>query len=845
MRTRTAACVVMVIAMGGSLRAEVETLEAGDLRLEVTTGASYSYRLLEISSGLVLVQQNQTALTIGGTARTAVAATLVVRTATSLELSLSLGGVSDTATAVFAFDRPDALRVELAHDLGTATRVREQFADQGERYYGLFEYPFTGALDNRGLDCDLVGYGGASGTNYANARAPFYWTTRNYGIYADSNAFGRYTVAASGNTRFYFDEPSLTYHVIHGSPAEIMQVYNDLAGGTYMPPDWAFSTIWWRNDHHDDLDGLPDAQSRLLEDALRLQQLAIPAGGMWIDRPYTTGSWGWGGLDAQHDRIVFDDEGATGGDGFPNPVSMIAELDSRGMELMVWIANRHAAEMLDEALARGYVFDGWESKTRPAIDLSDPAAYGWFAGRLDSLYDIGVRGYKIDRGHEGEMPVSAENRNVPLCHQMAAQTMGIAPAGPNASFILARNLYDRSRRYASVWNGDTETTFAGLQVSLKNLLRCSNMNFPVWGSDTGGYSGTPSKELFARWLGFSAYTPTMEILIGPYRTIWDDYDSEFIDITRTHCRTHHDLLPYVRSGVYRAQQTGRPVARPLVFDHPDDANVADMWDEYLLGDALLVAPIVEAGATSRTVYLPATGEKWLCYTDQAMIHDGGQTVSCSADLDEVPVFLRAGEMLLVGDVLQANQRGADWTGTPWSGPRLRVEAFVTTDSFATNFDYHTGGAAPAVIAIDLSRSSGRIDLTCDLEVLPQPLACRFFVDTQTWADFYDGELSVYVNGLLADPAFRADLPLLEVLGEVARSQADLDGDYDADDADFDLLAACAGGASAAYDSACPLPADGEGMVRADLDRDGDVDAADFGLFQVAFSGSGVLALPVE
>lgn len=89
-------------------------------------------------------------------------------------------------------------------------------------------------------------------------------------------------------------------------------------------------------------------------------------------------------------------------------------------------------------------------------------------------------------------------------------------------------------------------------------------------SETGGYIRFPEKELFARWLEFSAFSPMMEVLNGPKRTIWDDYDDELVQIATTYAAEHHDLIPYTRSSLYQSTKTGMPVTRALVFACPGD-----------------------------------------------------------------------------------------------------------------------------------------------------------------------------------------------------------------------------------------------------------------------------------
>ena len=175
----------------------------------------------------------------------------------------------------------------------------------------------------------------------------------------------------------------------------------------------------------------------------------------------------------------------------------------------------------------------------------------------------------------------------------------------------------------------------------------------MWGSDTGGYINhpPPTKELFARWLEFSAYSPMMEILIGPKRTIWYDHDQELIDITKKYTVAHHDLIPYTRSYMYEATKTGMPIMRSLIFAYPADQKLSDTWDEYLYGADLLVAPVATEGATSRSVYLPAG--QWLDYNDKTALHKGPATITANAPLGTIPVFVREGAIIPRGDILKA------------------------------------------------------------------------------------------------------------------------------------------------------------------------------------------------
>jgi alpha-D-xyloside xylohydrolase len=639
----------------------IETIESSALRVEVKTNP-YSFRVIEKSSGEELFMETG-AITFTTNGYTVRAVTDVSRGNNWLKATLRLEGTSATAQVSFSFTKPEVLQVLLSFNYGIPAEIREEFADQGEHVYGIWEMPFGGNIDNRGADHDFMGIRHQADVNYSSARAPFYATSKKYGVYVETTGKGKFAVAVGGKTSFSFFHTQLKYDVIYGpSYGEILDRYNAIAGPSVMPPDWAFGSIWWRDDHHDDLRRATNAQEKVIEDADKLRELHIPAGSIWLDRPYGSGEMGWGNMD-------FDAS-------FPDPPKMVSDLRARGMNLLIWVANRAWNQLQTEGSARGYLYFGRGS----AADMKNPQAYDWFKDKLNQYVHIGVKGYKIDRGEEDELPLADENLNAILFPKMAAE--GLKDLNGGDYFNFTRNVNDTGRKYTAVWNGDTRSTFAGLEVSLKNGLRSGAIDFPMWGSDTGGYIRVPEKELFARWLEFSAFSPMMEILIGPKRTIWDDYDEELVGIARKYVTEHHDLIPYTRSYLHGATRNGMPVMRPLIFAYPSDAKFSDMWNEYLYGENLLVAPITTAGATSRSVELPAG--KWLDYNDRKTVYEGGKSVTAAAALGVIPVFAREGAIVPRGDIVKLNN---NWDSN-WKA-KLRIEIYPA-EKEASTFEYFTG-----------------------------------------------------------------------------------------------------------------------------------------------------------
>ncbi|PYV69028.1 MAG: hypothetical protein DMG96_35110 [Acidobacteria bacterium] len=657
--------------------AGVEVLESSALRLEVSSNP-YSYRVLEQSTGEVLVKQDSTVVTINAELYPASHVANLAHGAAEItgDLMLQLAGrdalaagVPDHAKVAFRFVNPQVLQVDISYT--PARAISEEFDDNGEHYYGIWEYPFGGNIDNRGADHDFRGMGNERYVHHASARAPFYVTSRKYGVYVQSLAAGHFSIAQAGKTSFTFTDAQLKYNIIYGPKyGDVLSRYIAIAGPAFMPPLWAFGTIWWRDDEHEDLRGVSNAQEKVIADADRLRALHIPAGAIWLDRPYGSGDRGWGNMD-------FDSS-------FPDPSKMIHDLNDRGMKLLLWTANRTSSGLFQEGSTKGYLFPNpW-----PAADIQRSEVYDWFKDKLSAYVRLGVRGYKIDRGEEGEMPEAAENKLSVLFPKLSAE--GLSDTFGQDYFVFSRNATDTARKYTAIWNGDSWSSFEGLQVSIKTGIRSGLINFPMWGSDTGGYFAPPTqdKELLARWFEFSAFSPMMEVILGPRRTLWDDYDDELVAIAKKCAALHHDLIPYTRSYMYEATQTGMPIMRALILGYPDDDGLADKWDEYLYGRDLLVAPVATRNSFERKVYLPAG--LWIDYNDKHTLHQGKATITAKAPLGTIPLYVREGAIVPRGDIVQLNN---NW-GSNWA-PKLRVEIFPARKQ-ASAFDYFTGNGVQRI-----------------------------------------------------------------------------------------------------------------------------------------------------
>jgi alpha-glucosidase (family GH31 glycosyl hydrolase) len=587
-----------------------------------------------------------------------------------------------------------AFVVELAPPSpATVTAAGDRFvAGAGERYYGLTERIISdgplgaaselapqevGSLDRRG---ELVRISVAP---TISIYTPFLHSSRGYGLFVDGPMEGDFDLGKTETDRlairFNVDPGAqrFRYHVLHGpGHAAILDHYTALTGRPWLPPRWAYQHMRWRDEHASGatapLDGV-EMNAALVEDVTMYQDLGFPPPGWYaFDRPWSSGPAG-ACPGAGFTRFEFDPLR------FPNAAQMIAALAARGTRTLVWGSPWACGDPQDpldnafDAARQGYL----APNDRIHLDFTNPAATAWWQDRVGNFVDtMHIAGFKLDRGDE-TVPSKAtdvyfDGRNGLALHNdyprlyVQAYAEVLQAVRPGDWVTMTRPGWAGSQAYGLYWGGDITGantlgngagTDKGLRSALISLQRMAFMGFPNWGTDTGGYYQFKQRDVFARWLELSAFCPIMEIggalrlgngTDGPHAP-WamptePHYDDEMIDIYRYYTWLHHELVPYAYSEGVRASRTGHPIATPLVFEYPDDATVGNMWDEYLYGPWLLVAPVWRDGDRSRFVYLP--NDEWTDFwDDRQVLHGPLSQPTVSAPLDRIPLYIRLGAII--------------------------------------------------------------------------------------------------------------------------------------------------------------------------------------------------------
>ena len=525
----------------------------------------------------------------------------------------------------------------------------------------------VGSLDRRGERVDMIV------TPTFAVYGPFFHSSRGYGLAVSGTAIGWFDVARDDPERLAFrfetgNAPAsrtLRFHLFHGGHAQILDEYTALTGRPFVPPDWAFLHWRWRGELATGepvaLDGTP-VNRDVADDVLMYERLGIPPGVYLFDRPVLEGEYGFG-------RWAWDAQR------LPNVPQMLASLNRRGYRLMMWSSlwacGAGPGDNGTDAMELGFLAPGGSGPPRCddvlgnnfILDPTSAAARDWWRDRVrDFFREHGIRGVKLDRGEE-HIPSQAsdvwadgrngrEVRNDYPTLQAKIHFDAMDEAFPGDSLVFTRSAWTGTQQWAVVWGGDIAAserfgtgpgTDLGLRSAIISQQRAAFLGYPIWGSDTGGYYEFKDREVFARWIEFSAFSGIMEIGGVGAHAPWNmptepAYDEEMIAIYRRYTVLRERLQPYLVAAARDAGATGLPLVRPLVFDWPDDPAVGDLWDEYLLGPDLLVAPVWRVGQRAREIYLPAGS--WRSLWDESQRFAGPVTITVDAPLDTIPVFVR-------------------------------------------------------------------------------------------------------------------------------------------------------------------------------------------------------------
>lgn len=541
---------------------------------------------------------------------------------------------------------------------------------KGERIYGLGEK--SGALER--TDCrfemrnlDALGYD-ARTTDPLYKHIPVTFTecadgSGAYGLFYDTLAPCWFDL---GNEKdnyhpafrsFRAEDGDLDYYFSWGDRLlDVVKQHHRLTGGTAFMPRWGLgysgSTMAYTDSEN--------AQEQVLGFLDRITAEDMPCDSFQLSSGYTA-------IDGK--RYVFNWNTRR----FPNAKAMGEAYAKAKVNL---IANIKPVMLLDHPLygeAEGAglfirdsetgapeqspFWDGYGSH----LDFTNPATVGWWQKNLkEKLFSVGISSTWNDNNEyevwDDEAVCHGFGKQIPvrLIRPLHSQLMTRASHEAQCAdqpgkrpYLISRSAAPGTQRYAQSWTGDNSTSWDTLRWNIPMGLGLSLSGFYNIGHDVGGFAGPrPGPELFLRWVQNGIFHPRFTI------HSWNDDGTanepwmhpEVTPLVRAALKLRARLIPYLYTLIYRAVTEGEPILRPLFLDHPDDPNCRETEFDLLLGRDLLVASVVEEGATHRRVTLPANETGWWAF-DGSSWHSGGQVLDVPVDLETIPLFVRGGAVL--------------------------------------------------------------------------------------------------------------------------------------------------------------------------------------------------------
>lgn len=455
----------------------------------------------------------------------------------------------------------------------------------------------------------------------------------------------------------------LTLHLFVGAtPADAVARMTAWIGRPTVPPLFAFAP--W-------LDAIyGEANVRRVADKLRAED--IPVSVIWTEdwRGGNDKSGGGAGY-------VLEEDWRVDRDLYPDFEGLSDHLHQSGFKFLTY-ANTFIdseSDVFVEATQLGhtirssdgspYIFTGVKFRDSSMLDLTSPTAVAWAKAIYTEAIAAGSDGWMADfaewlptdaRLASGEDALHYHNTYAIDWVRLNWELLRDAEANDGVErLFFARAAYLGSQPYVQVlWAGDQQTDFSpgdGLRSVIPMGIGLGVTGFPYFGHDIAGYMSQTtvptSKELWFRWVTFGALSPVMRTHHGrSARMNWNwESDSESTAHMRRWAKLHMQLVPYQRAMAERAVQTGAPLFRPFVFDWPAWEPGWSVDDQYLLGDRIAVAPVVDEGAVGRTVLLPAG--TWYALLDaRTVTSDGTTSISVTAPMSEIPAFVPDCSMLV-------------------------------------------------------------------------------------------------------------------------------------------------------------------------------------------------------
>jgi len=576
-------------------------------------------------------------------------------------------------------------------------------------------------------------------------RVPIQWITATdgWGLYIHQ-PLGRFDFNSSEG-RFIASPllPLDVFIVVSNDPATVVREYASITGFAELPARWTFGYM----QSHRTLAG----PEEVIGVARTFREKKLPCDALiYLGTEFTPSGW-----NTRNGEFTWH------AGNFPDPKAAIDALHALHYKAVLHtvIEGHHLSGTVTDSCATP------EPSGRDASDRwPDERTVGCYWPHHKSVFDAGIDGWWPDQG-DG---LDAASRLARIRMYWEGSQLWRPHERP---FALHRNGYAGMQRYgAFLWSGDVFTTWETLRTHVPIAINTGLSGIPFWGTDIGGFVPTAeyTGELHVRWFQFGAFCPLFRAHgrdwhlrlpwgwntgdVGPMelRGYADGAahpdpgelrNPQVEPICRKYLELRYRMLPYIYTAARQCCDTGLPMIRAMWLHYPDDPKAAATGDQYLWGRDLLVAPVVEKGATSRRVYLPLG--TWFDFWTEERI-DGGREITRRVDLETIPLYVRAGAVLPLDPIRQYTSEPNDSPTTLIVYPGADGTSQLYDDD-GISFDHRNGAFtmvemswqdAARTIGLSLARGSRMVGSASRV------FDVRLAGDERTWPVRFEGSALV-------------------------------------------------------------------------------------------------------
>lgn len=528
------------------------------------------------------------------------------------------------------------------------TYIREQFdTTVGEYFYGFGE-KFTTFTKN-GSTVDIWNADGGTCSDQSYKSVPFYVSSRGYGVFVNSTDKVSYEVCSDTVSKVSITVPgeNLEYFVIGGENlTEVLKGYTDITGKPALPPAFSFG-LWLTTSFTTtyDEETITSFIDGMAERDIPLQVFHFDC--FWMK--------GFEWCNFEWDKTQF-----------PDPPAMLKRLhEKKGLQTCVWINSYigQRSKLFDEGVKGGYfikrtdgsVFqcDEWQPGMA-IVDFTNPEACKWYQSKLRALCEMGVDTFKTDFGeriptrdvvyYDGSDPIKMHNYYTYLYNKTVFEVLK-EYYGENKACLFARSATAGGQKFPVHWGGDCSATYNSMAEVVRGCLSLCISGFGFTSHDMAGFEATATPDIYKRWAAFGMFSSHSRLHGNQsYRVPWL-FDEESCDVLRFFAKLKGKLMPYLFAQANKTHEIGVPVMRAMVIDFADDPACLTLDRQYMLGDNILVAPILNDESLAE-YYVPAG--KW---TDiiTGKVFEGGKWYSHKCSYFEIPALARPNSIITYGN----------------------------------------------------------------------------------------------------------------------------------------------------------------------------------------------------